>query len=161
MRIGSSSQHILRALFPPAAAWALLILFGEVIDSLRGPSPFAERSPGHNLVEGLLSWLPILLTLAAGVWAVRRWPHFLRLPPSMSPMATAPGLVAHGLVWSVVVFLGTIAAGYLLHDPSRDAPEQRYLGVWMAGFFITPAIAPLAALFTVWRVLCKRSGISG
>jgi hypothetical protein len=158
MRIGSSSQHILRVLFPLAATWALLFLFAEGIDSLQRLNPFAERSPVHNLVEEMLSWLPILFMLAAGVWVVHRWPQFLRLPPSVSPLATALRLVAHGLVWTVVVFLGTIAVGYLLHDPSRDAPEQRYLGVWMAGFMITPVIAPLATLFTVWGASRNKTG---
>ncbi len=161
MRVGSGGQHVLRILFPPAVAWALLILFGEEIDRLRGLNPFAEHSPVHNPVEELLSWLPVLLLLAAGVWVLRRWPHFLRLPPSVSLMATAPRLVVHLLGWSVIVFVGTLAVGYLLHDPSRDAPEQRYLGVWMTGFFITPAIAPLATLFTVWRGLRKKADSHG
>lgn len=153
MRIGSSSQHILRVLFPPVATWTLLNFFAEEIDRLQRLNPFAEHSPAHTLTEETLSWLPILLMLAAGVCVVRRWPRFLRLPTSVSLAATALQLVAHGLVWFVVVFLGTIAVGYILYDPSRDAPEQRYLGVWMAGFMITPAIAPLATLFTVWGTL--------
>ncbi len=161
MRTGSGYQHVLRVLFPPAVAWALLSIFGEYFDSLRRLNPFTERSPLHDPIEELLSWLPVLLLLATGVWMVCRWPHVLRLPPSELLVPTAARLIVHLIGWSVAVFAGTVVVGFLLYDPSRDAPEQRYLGVWMSGFFVAPAIAPLAALFTVWRSSYKNAGLTG
>lgn len=161
MNIRLHHEHLLRLLFPPAAAWALLLLFAEEIDGLRGLNPFPESATLHSPTEGVLAWLPVAIMLAAGAWTVYRWPAFLRLPLSVSPAAVAMRLITHGLSWCALVFLGIIAAGYLVHDPSRDAPEQRYLGVWLAGFMYTPAVAPLATLFTVWLRLRGKDGDTG
>lgn len=160
MKINLRSVHTLQVLFPFVATWAAVNLLASEIDSLQGLNPFSERSPLHNPAEGMLAWVPVMLVLAVGIRIVRQWPGVLRLPPATPLASTALRFAMHSLTWVAVIFCATIAAGYLLYDPSGDAPQQRYLGVWLAGFMIAPALAPLAALFTVWRFFHRKAGRS-
>jgi hypothetical protein len=149
-------EQLLRALFPLVAVWSLLILFSEGIDRLQRTNPFPEGGGSHHLFEAAVWPLAALLVLAAAGWLLRRRPEFLRLLPSAPLTVTGVRTLVHGTVLFVAVTVGTVAISYLFYDPATDPQGQFHIWVWAGGFLYAAALAPTAALFTVWRTSSRK-----
>jgi hypothetical protein len=155
-------ERILQSLLPPAAAWSLLLLFAEEVGRLQRLNPFHEGTATHHLFETAVDWpLPVLTGLLAAVWLLRRWPVFLRLRPAASVAVTLVRILVHGTLLFAAVTIGTVVIGYLLYDPATDPQGQFHIWVWAGGLLHAAALAPLAALLTVWWASRRKRGITG
>ncbi len=155
-------ERILRALLPPAAAWSLLLLFAEEVDRLQRLNPFSEGVAMHHLFEAAVDWpLPVLSGLLAAIWLLHHRPDFLRLRPVASVAVTLIRILVHGTVLFVAITIGTVVIGYLLYDPATDPQGQFHIWVWAGGLLHAAALAPLAALLTVWWASRRKRGVTG
>lgn len=158
---GLMRESVLQALFPPAMAWSLFLLFADEIGRLQRLNPFPEGGVGHNLFEGLVDWpLAILLGIAMAVWLLRRRTGFLRLPQSASITAIAVRLAVHGVALFVVITVVAVVVSYLFYDPVTDPQGQFHIWVWAGGLLYATTLAPPSAILSAWMALRGKRGES-
>ena len=102
--------------------------------------------------------MPVLLGLLAALWLLRSRPDFLRLRPVASVAVTLIRILVHGTVLFASITIGMVVIGYLLYDPAKDPQGQFHIWVWAGGLLHASALAPLAALLTVWWTSRRKSG---
>ena len=157
-----AKERILWALLPPAAAWSLLLLSVEEVDRLQRLNPLPEGTAMHHLFEAAVDWPLLAISgLLAAVWLLRRRSDFLRLRPVTSVAVTLIRFLVHGTVLFVAVTIGAVVIGYLLYDPATDPQGQFHIWVWAGGLLHAAALAPLAALLTVWWASRRERGVTG
>lgn len=145
-------------MFPPASAWAILLLFAEGIDRLQRLNPFPEGGAAHDLAEAAADGIAILLPMAAAVWLLCRRPAFLRLPASASLAATLVRLALSTVALFVAVFLAMLAIYYPSYDPAADHQGQYWIWAGVGGLLHAAALAPVLAILATWRALRERRG---
>lgn len=155
-------QRLLQWVFPLNVTWLVGIASIDVIGGLLWLNPFPEGGMPHRLFEDWMQPLGVLVIFAAIIGLqhrlLRRWPGFLRLPESAPLLATVFRLVMHGAGLFVAVTVGAVLILYLFYDPATDPQGQFHIWVWAGGFLYAAALAPTAALFTVWRAAKRKHG---
>jgi len=153
-------QRLLQLAFPLTMTWLLFLILLSETEGLLGLNPFTEREIQHQLFEDWVQPLTALGIFTGSLWLhhclLRRWPGFLQLPPSAPLIITGVRILVHGAALFVAVTVGTVAISYLFYDPATDPQGQFHIWVWGGGFLYAAALAPTAALFTVWRASSRK-----
>jgi hypothetical protein len=155
-------QRLLQWAFPLTMTWLLFLGLMTKTEGVLRMNPFPEGGMPHRLFEDWVEPFAAVVILATIIGLhyrlLRRWPGFLCLPASAPLLATVIRLVVHGAGLFVIVTVGAVLVPYLFYDPATDPQGQFHLWAWAGGFLYAAALAPLVALFTVWRAARHKHG---
>lgn len=150
-------DRALQILFPLTLAWVAFCVLAQESESVFGLIPVSEEHWMHDTSEVMVAPVIFAAFVAGAVYCYRRWPWFLQVPESISPVWLTARLLGYAPLLFALLAAAIFSAWWLFVVSGEDPAHSQYgLSAWFAAWFYSTYLTPLFTVVIVWLSALRR-----